>query len=447
MLPIHHSRKTRKPSTLTQKTWTVRSHSGGRRAEIEVLVLDGHFRQAVAALHSIARRGIGVGVVAGASEAEWAPALRSRWRRMSAVVPDFDEYADGYVDAVLELLDEYPARMILPSHDGAIQALRNRRAELERHTFFPFASETALDIAVSKARTIALAAELGIAVPRTVMVNCEGDIRAAINEFGWPVVIKPVSSWGIGTRLGPDVALDFDEARRDVEGAQAAGFQVMIQQWLPGRRDAVSVFCTSGRIWASFAQTSYREFPPLGGASILCESIPPLPDIVEPAEALVRAADLDGCSMVEFRRDGAGRPVLMEVNARLPGSAALAISAGVDFPHLLYLWATGKPLREVTGYRVGRRQRWLSGDLWYLKCVYEGAGRTDTPSLGRALATFFYDFLRRPAPLDSMDLTDIRPALAEFGHGFVQPLVGHLGGTVRGLARRISGRPRGQRQN
>src|SRR6266852_5212558 len=138
---------------------------------IEVLVLDAHFRQALATMRSLAPAGIGVGAVTCRSEALWAPALRSRWCSFGAVVPDFADDANGYVDALLALLDECPVRMILPSHDGAIEAIRSRRAELERRTFLPLANEAALAIAVSKARTVALAKELGIAVPRGVLVN------------------------------------------------------------------------------------------------------------------------------------------------------------------------------------------------------------------------------------------------------------------------------------
>ena len=45
--------------------------------------------------------------------------------------------------------------------------------------------------------------------------------------------------------------------------------------------------------------------------------------------------DLDGCSVVEYRRDREGMPVLMEVNPRMAGSVGLAVTCGVDFPGLL----------------------------------------------------------------------------------------------------------------
>jgi predicted ATP-grasp superfamily ATP-dependent carboligase len=413
-------------------------------ASAEVLVLDAQFRQSLAAMRSLSRSGIRVGAVVCKSEARWAPALKSRWCRHQWIVPDFQDDARAYGDAVLELLDRHPARLVLPSHDGAIQTLRTRRAEIERRTFFPMASEAALDIAVSKPRALALATELGIAVPKSVVVTRSSDVRAAINEVGCPAVIKPVQSWvennGVGSRHGPEPAKTFQEAVELVDKVLAAGLHAVVQDWLPGRRDAVSIFRASGRIWARFAQMSYREFPPLGGSSVFCESIPLLDDLVRPAEALVHAADLDGCSMVEFRRDRTGRPVLMEINARLAGSVGLAISAGVDFPGLLYAWATGKKLEEINDYAIGRRARWLSGDVWYLKDVLTTPDHIDTPTLGRAVATFFTDFVRRPSALDGFDLSDPLPTLYEFQQGLVYPIfrrtyrsgVGLFNGILRG---------------
>jgi predicted ATP-grasp superfamily ATP-dependent carboligase len=406
-------------------------------------VLDAEHRQALTTMRSLSRSGIDVGAVACISEALWAPAFKSRWCRFSAAVPDFDKDADAYVDAIADLLDKHPARMVLPSHDGSIQTIRARRAELERRTFLPLACEAALDIAASKTQTLALATELGIAIPRSVLVVDRGDVRAAINEVGCPAVVKPICSWarheGVGIRLGSDAVLTVDEAILSVEMMRAAGLQALVQQWLPGRRDAVSFFCASGKIWARFAQMSYREFPPMGGASVFCESIPPLSDLIGPAEKLVRAIGLDGCSMVEFRRDASGRPVLMEVNARMAGSVALAISAGVDFPRMLHSWALGKPLEEVVEYRVGRRQRWLSGDIWNLKYAFDGGNRPDVPSRRRAVATFFLDFVRRPSTLDVFDASDMLPALLEFRHIVVEPVLGRFCKSVFSLRGSIPG--------
>src|SRR5262245_2670870 len=91
----------------------------GQGTPPEVVVLDAQYRQSLAAVRSLGRSGISVGAVACRSDADWAPALRSRLCGFEAVVPDFKDDADGYATAIADLLDQYPVRMVLPSHDGS----------------------------------------------------------------------------------------------------------------------------------------------------------------------------------------------------------------------------------------------------------------------------------------------------------------------------------------
>lgn len=67
--------------------------------------------------------------------------------------------------------------------------------------------------------------------------------------------------------------------------------------------------------------------------------------------------------MVEFRVAEDGTPYLMEVNGRFWGSLQLAIDCGVDFPWLLYQLTHDLPVATPQPYVVGRRLRWLMGDL------------------------------------------------------------------------------------
>jgi predicted ATP-grasp superfamily ATP-dependent carboligase len=399
------------------------------RAPVDVVLLDAECRQTLACLRTYARAGLTTTAVASTSMARWAPALQSRWCSSAATVPSFENGAGPYVDSLIELLDEHPARMLLPAHDGSIEAIRSRRQELEARVAIPLASEAALDVAVSKERTLALAAELGIAVPRSILVERLSDVRAAAEEVGYPAVIKPVRSYvqkgGQGLRVTSDVLTGSNQPIGEyTRGMLHWGGRVLVQPWLPGRREAVSLFYARQRFWAEFAQISHREWPVLGGASVLCESVPLAPDLRDASERLVRSMDLEGCSMVEFRRDERGRPVLMEVNPRMAGSVALAISAGVNFPGLTFAWATGQQLEEVKRYRAGRRLRWLAGDIWNLKCALDHQGNPDTPSAKVALATFLSDFARRPASFDPVAMRDPRPSIAELRETVLGPAWG-----------------------
>jgi predicted ATP-grasp superfamily ATP-dependent carboligase len=227
--------------------------------------------------------------------------------------------------------------------------------------------------------------------------------------------MKPVSSWvesGAGaSRLTCVLALEAADVVCALDEFRRAGGVAIAQEWLPGAREAVSLFRAEGRIWARFTQVAHRMSPPLGGASVVRESIRPRPDLDEASEQLVTACDLDGYSEIEFRRDAEGVPRLMEINPRLSASVEIAVRAGVDFPLLLYRWAAGEQLRASTGYRTGLRMRWLGGDVEWLRATLRGQGRPDVDPAARALARFVADTVR-PMSYDYMSLDDLRPALA-----------------------------------
>ncbi len=375
-------------------------------------VLDAQLRQGLVALRALGRAGLHVGA---ADSATRIPAFRSRWCDVSASVPDVTNDADAWARGVLELLAQYPAQVLIPSHDGSIEALRIYRKEVERSAAIALASESALEIAVDKARTLAVATELGIPIPRGVEVTDVSDVPAATREVGFPAVVKPLQSWverdGVATRLACEAVVNTDEARRAVAMMLEAGGKAILQQWLPGSREAVSLFYAQGRTWARFMQVAHRMYPPLGGSSVLRESIPLHADATGAAEKLVRAIELEGYSEIEFRRDQAGKPVLMEINPRLSASVEIAVRSGVNFPLLLYSWAAGEPLRQIKGYRLGYRMRWLGGDLYYLRDAFLHQGRPDIPPMGRAVGAFLTDFLR-PTGYDYLDVRDVAPAIS-----------------------------------
>lgn len=300
------------------------------------------------------------------------------------------------------------------AHDGSIEAVRRRRSEVERLVGLSLAPEQALAIAIDKTQTLACAKAVGLRAPRGVHITNPGQVDAAIDEVGLPIVVKPARSWvqdsGDGQRLVSSVTSTRAKAEDAIGSILRQGVEVLAQEWLPGQREALSFMRAHGRTWARFAQRADRTFPPLGGNSVLRESIPLPVDIAHAAERLVAEIGLDGYSEVEFRRDPQGRAALMEINPRLSASVEVAVRAGVPFPRLLHDWASGEPLRETPGYRAGLRMRWLGGDLSWLISVLRQQPGPDVPSHGRALGTFAGSFAR-PSGYDYLDWRDPRPML------------------------------------
>ena len=386
-----------------------------RGATIDALIVDAAQRQALVAVRELGKAGLAVGAL---DSDPHAPGLASKWSTTRVVVPDFVQDQHAYVDAVLRACAEHRPQSLILGHDGSIEALRRRRSEVERVVGLALAPEAALEVAIDKTKTLAFAETIGLRAPRGAFVTAPGEAAAAVDDVGLPAVVKPTRSWaqqaGIGQRLVAVVVRTRAEALAAIEEVLKEGIEVVLQEWLPGDREALSFFHARGRTWARFAQRADRTFPPLGGNSVLRESIPLPEDVAPAAERLVAELGLDGYSEVEFRRDAQGRPALMEINPRLSASVEIAVRAGVPFPRLLHDWASGRPLQEVSGYRSGLRMRWLGGDLSWLKSVLAQSSGPDVPSRARSLASFAADFAR-PMSYDYLDRSDPRPALAAAG--------------------------------
>jgi len=318
-------------------------------------------------------------------------------------------------------------RVTIATHDGSIEALRASRPRFAGRTALALAAEDALKATVDKSRTIELARQLGIAVPRTVIVTDSAELPSALEAVGLPAVLKPIRSWQEegrgGSRFRAVVVMNAAEAKRDLREVTIQGRAVAVQEWLSGSREAVSLLYANGRFHARFAQIAFRMNPPLGGSSVLRESIPLPDDLVDASERLVTTIGLEGYSEVEFRRGADRRPRLMEINPRLSASVEIAVRAGIDFPVLVYQWAAGLPVGDQFAYKIGLRVRWLGGDLRWLRTTLRTQGRPDVPKTTDAIAQFVTDFLR-PTSYDYVERTDMRPAAVATRDFLLQALRG-----------------------
>ena len=376
----------------------------------DALVLNARLRQSLVTVRSLGRRGLRVAAVETSNH---VPAFSSRWCQRGFVFPT-EGGTDAYVAHLTDFLERTGARVLIPSHDGTIALLRRHRAQLKQRARVALAAERTLTIAVNKERTLALAQRLGLHVPRSLVVRTVSEIPAALGEIGLPAVVKPSESWlwqgPQGAWVGPQLVTTSAEAREAVAALSRFGGVALFQQLLSGRREAVSFLYAKGQMYARFAQWAKRTLPPLGGASVLRQSIAVPPDIGDQAERLVRELDLEGYSEVEFRRDSAGVPYLMEINPRLSASVEVAVRAGVDFPYLLYQWASGGPIDKVAGYRIGGWMRHLGGDIETTLAALEQRGRPGVAPPGQAVLDFGLSFLK-PMGYDYAAWSDPLPAI------------------------------------
>jgi len=401
---------------------TAQAEPAGTRLsyEYDALVLDAGSRQALATVRSLGKAGKHIAVAECYAECDPSLpvlAFRSRYSAGTLVLPSFATDANAFGAGVAEFVAEHPARAVFPGSDGSMAALLPWRKKLEAlGCQLALPSDCVLDIANNKERTLEVARGLGVESPTSIRIYSIDELPAVIARLAFPMVLKPTSSWAeqAGDRLQAVEVIDEAEAYTATRKMLDAGTGVLAQEFAGGRREAVIMFIADGEIHASFAYVALRTSPALGGASVLRQTIPVPADLEDLSVRLATTIGMQGLCEVEFRRDTAGRPLLMEINARLVGGIETARKTGIDFPLMIWQWATGEPVDHVDSYRTGFRMRWLRGDMrWLMNNNRCGAGRPDSMSMSRAVWTFSTEFLRT-WHYDCLDFRDLRPVFAEW---------------------------------
>lgn len=380
-----------------------------RPVTYDALVLDARLRQSLTTVRSLGSRGL---QVAALETFAAVPTFSSRWCQQAFVCPA-DEGTEEYLTYLEQVLDRTRARVLITSSDGTIALIRRHRERLERWIRIALAREPALGIAINKEQTLKIAKKLGLGIPRGITVSAVSEVAAALREIGLPAVVKPIESWLQGEQRGARVSSQLvttpDEAYHAVEELTSFGGTTLFQQFLSGRRESLGLLYADGEIYARFAQWTKRSDPPLGGVSVLHQSIAFPADIGDQAERLVREIDLEGYSQFEFRRDNVGNPYLMEINPRLNMTIENAVRAGIDFPYLFYQWASGEQVDRVKNYRIGGWMRDLRGDMMTTRAMVRQRGRPGVPPPTRAILDFCISFFI-PMGYAYVDWRDSRPA-------------------------------------
>jgi predicted ATP-grasp superfamily ATP-dependent carboligase len=393
---------------------------------LDALVLDLDTRAGLAIARNLGRGGYALSVAARDGRAS---GLRTRYAVRGSVLPDPELDFEAYAGSLVDLLGEHSTGVVIPAIDSSVEALHRHRDAIGRLAAPALGTIEAVEVALSKVRTLEVARDLGLPAPRSLLVSSAGDLDAAVLEIGVPCVLKPTTSWRSlgagGERVAPVYAADAVEARRLGSDLIRPGAPVLVQELAGGTRETIKLFRHRGRTLVRLAMLVDRTWPPLGGSSVMRRTASPPEDTLELAERLVAAIGLEGYSEVEFRRDGSGRPLLMEVNPRLSQSVELATRAGIDFPRMQLEWARGGSIPQPAGPILGLRVGWLAGDLRLLVGALAGSP-PPRPRFGPTLASVASDYLVHRARIEGLDLSDRRP------------VVGALAFAVRGLARRKS---------
>ena len=400
-----------------------------------VLVLGDDNRSGLAVVRSLGRAGLEVWL---GTETTDSIIPLSRYVAGTFALPPTASQIERWVAELRALLERETFDLVIPTSDMALVPIASRRAIFEPLARIAMPDEAGFECSYSKERTLALAQRLGVPIPPTRMLDSPAglpEIRAN-PRFPFPLVLKPISSkvWGGGKRFDLKVRHAPDApALESLAKRMLAVSPVLVQAHVPGMGIGQEFLVSDGRIVDAFQHERVHE-PLAGGGSSYRKSVPLDPRILDCSRRLLSDLRWTGVAMVEYRWDPkTGEFALMEINGRFWGSLPLAIAAGVDFPHRLYLLLTGRPVPEQAPYLLGIHARNLGKDLGWFRERVRGVSRRSAAALvaGEISTALRRAFAGRER-VDTLTLDDPMPGLAELWRGLIAP--------VQKLARRAKRR-------
>lgn len=152
---------------------------------------------------------------------------------------------------------------------------------------------------------------------------CMYDAYLDVHSLHLPMVMKP------------RFASDGREVERIHSKSQLQTYKrdgsYFLQDYLPGQEYSVDVYRNGeGEVVACVPRARLK----IENDTVITGETRNMPELINVAKEIAHQIDLFGVANVQFKEDKEGNPVLMEVNARFPGTMSLTIKSGANIPKM-----------------------------------------------------------------------------------------------------------------
>jgi len=330
----------------------------------------------------------------------------------------------AFVDSILEFVKAERVDLVIPITDWTLGPLSGERERFVGLCRLAMPSRDAIEFASDKFRTIELAEEIGIGVPKTNLIRSLRDLPAR-ERIRFPAVVKDRFSLRWIQQKAVFGSVTYADSPDDLESKVAdrldkAG-DVLVQEFVSGQGIGFSCFVAGGETFLPFQWLRVREVDPRGSASSARKSIPLDDAVVSQSQQLITRMGFEGIAMVEYKRAPGGRLALMEINGRPWGSIGLPFACGIDYGRYLIDWCLeGKLPPETIAYRENALCRRAVGELTHLSNLRRGRP-ANWPG---AYPRFWPTLLRMALPwrpgmcYDDLWISDMRPGIAGLKNWF-----------------------------
>ena len=330
-----------------------------------VLVTDVHRKAGAIVIQTLAKGGF---YVIASSSNNINPGFFSRFCSDRVIHPSSEDNKKLFQEWLVGFVRKRKIDMVILISSSSF-AVNEIQDEIKKYTKYLGPDHNTYIRGHAKIPTMKAAMEAGIPIPKTWFPQEErngiDDVIKVIDE--WPVLVKPSVSYAAKGIMwcynAEELKANFQEIKNEYKDC-------FVQEFIPPGKFQYKcdwLIDENQNKIAGFVFGKARWYPPDGGSSTM-NFVADRPDILEYTYKLLKHMNWIGfCDMdwIDDPRDDKAK--LMEINARFPDTVEMGISAGIEFPILMYRIAQGEKIEPVLDYEKDRYLRFLPADfLWFL---------------------------------------------------------------------------------
>lgn len=231
--------------------------------------------------------------------------------------------ASSLLNALHDLHQHYDKIILFPTSDDYLENLYEIYDEIKSFCFVPLNQETFLDI-IKKDVQYRLCEEVGVPIPKSVVLEKGCDIREDIKNLMFPLIIKPTIRDDLRKNVFRNMVLntkdEFEQNIASFEMYLNEEIDFLVSEFISGDDDClyshVGYRSKSGQVMNDWSGHKLSQFPRQFG--VVSSAISEAPDIVKnQSDKLLEAMHHHGLFQSEFKYDSRDKQYkLMEVNLR-----------------------------------------------------------------------------------------------------------------------------------
>jgi len=378
---------------------------------MRILVLNCYSRNSLAIINSLRSDWELVG---GAVERDayllMKPDRFFRHRRLQAVVRHRDPKVDeaGFVEDIVCYCRDLGVDAVMASGTSITNSLSKCKQQIEVQSGVRVLVEDyeKLSRLTDKWNAYQIALEVGVRVPRTVLLDGSEAMMAALAELSYPVVLKPRMSFAaIGVEFFDTHAqlLSYLE-KLGKTGDAGRNSTLIVQEMIKGDLCDVTGCAQQGRAISLLSQRRLKTLYDFGGGGIVnITTDEPVPR--EYARAIMAHVEWNGACEFDFIVDDHQNYYMLECNPKIWGTTHLTVSAGMNVVQQMadLFLEPSIELPAVEEYEVGLQYVWF-----FPECLFNWIQKPRTLSNLRRRIKETFDRRAATRVMSSFRLADFR---------------------------------------